>query len=74
MWGSTGQVCPTTQCAGHQYACIDPINVAQHTAHKDPNSLRHYMTANLDTQQMMGRVLAQPDLIAEGLVNAHIQI
>ena len=53
-------------------ARIDPIIVAQHTGHKDPSSLRHYMTANLDTQRLMGRVLAQPDLVAEGLVSAHI--
>ena len=31
-------------------AGIDPVIVAQHSGHKDPNSIRHYATADLEAQ------------------------
>ena len=44
--------------------------MAQHSGHKDPNSIRHYATADLEVQRYMGSVLAQPDMRAHGILPA----
>ena len=47
-----------------------PVIVAQHSGHKDPKSVWHYATADLETQRLMGSVLAGPDMRAHGLLPA----
>ena len=49
---------------------VDPVIVAQHSGHKDPNSIRHYATADLEAQRYMGSVLARPDMRAHGILPA----
>ena len=49
---------------------VDPVIVAQHSGHKDPNSIRHYATADLEVQRYMGSVLARPDMRAHGILPA----
>ena len=49
---------------------VDPVIVAQHSGHKDPNSIRHYATADLEVQRYMGSVLARPDMRAHSLLPA----
>ena len=49
---------------------VDPVIVAQHSGHKDPNSIRHYATADLEVQHYMGSVLARPDMRAHGILPA----